>query len=269
MPKLSQCLESLRRQTYHAFEVIVVDNSSTDATPAIAHQFADQVLTHGPERAAQRNAGARHGSGAFVLFIDSDMILEPDVVSQCVALARQPDVISVVVPEISFGDGLWARCKELERSCYVGDETVEAARFFRRDVFEEVGGFDETMPAGPEDWDLDQRARALGGFIARTNSIIHHDEGAPNLRDLMAKKFYYGRGMAAYIRRHPAAARRQLRVVRPAFRRHWRRLARDPLTAGAMLFMKACEFGSGAAGLATEIIKTKANFLSTRGSADP
>jgi hypothetical protein len=36
-----------------------------------------------------------------------------------------------------------------------------------------------------------------------------------------------------------------------------------------MLFMKACEFGSGAAGLATEIIETKANVLSTRGSAEP
>jgi hypothetical protein len=82
----------------------------------------------------------------------------------------------------------------------------------------------------------------------------------------MAKKFYYGRGMAVYIRKHPAAARQQLRVVRPAFRRHWRRLARDPFTAGAMLVMKACEFGSGASGLATELIGTKAASLAARHS---
>jgi glycosyltransferase involved in cell wall biosynthesis len=268
LPALRPCLESLRGQTYGDLEVIVVDNYSTDGTPAVAQELADQVVTLGPERSAQRNAGAKHGAGSFLFFIDSDMIVEGEVVSECVALATRPDVVSVVVPEVSFGDGLWARSKALERSCYAGDDTVEAARFFGRDVFEQVSGFDEALPSGPEDWDLDQRVRALGGLVARTESVIHHDEGTPRLHELMAKKFYYGRGMADYIRRHPAAARQQLRVLRPAFRRHWKRLARDPLTAGAMFVMKACEFGAGGAGLLTQLVETKIAARAVRTPAD-
>jgi glycosyltransferase involved in cell wall biosynthesis len=255
-PHIAACLESVRAQTYSPLELIVVDNQSEDATLAIAEGIADHVIVAGPERSAQRNEGARQGTGDYLLFIDSDMILEPEVVAQAVALTER-GAGSVIIPETSFGEGFWARCKILERSCYVGDDSIEAARFFPRERFDSVGGFDEEMPAGPEDWDLHQRVRALGVPVARTEAFIHHDEGHPSLRQLIAKKFYYGRGMSSYIDRHPSDARRQLRVVRPAFVRHWRRLAKSPLTAGGMLVMKACEFGAGATGLVTQSVQTR------------
>ena len=176
------------------------------------------------------------------------MVLEPDVVADCVALA-EAGAGAVIIPETSFGEGYWARCKALERSCYVGDDLIEAARFFPRDRFEAVGGFDESLPAGPEDWDLHERIRAGGATIARSSAMIHHDEGEPALADLARKKYYYGRAMAEYRRKHPELARKQLSVVRPAFVRHWRRLAADPVSAAGMVVMKSCEYAAGAAGL--------------------
>ena len=79
---LATCLESLVNQTYGDTEVIVVDNQSDDDTVRIAEQLADVVIDQGPERCAQRNKGAEVATGDIVLFIDSDMVLEPDVLSE-------------------------------------------------------------------------------------------------------------------------------------------------------------------------------------------
>jgi glycosyltransferase involved in cell wall biosynthesis len=245
---LGECLRSIRNQSYQPVELIVVDNGSQDATPEIARRLADIVLDEGPERSAQRNAGARSSHGDYLAFIDSDMLLRADVVSDCVAKA-QAGADAVVIPETSFGDGLWARCKALERSCYYGDETIEAARFFRRESFFAVDGYDETIPFGPEDRDIHARVRAASGRIDRAQAMIDHDEGALAFGELLARKYYYGKATERYIRSHGALARRQLTVLRPAFLRHWRLLARQPLTATAMLMMKACELSAGAAGL--------------------
>ena len=248
---LAACLASIRSQSYAPLELIVVDNHSTDATRALAERLADEVITAGPERSRQRNVGAHASSGSFLLFVDSDMVLERDVVAECVRVAQETGGdVTVVIPEMSFGEGFWARCKALERSCYVGDDTIEAGRFFSRDVFFRCGGYDEAITAGPEDWDLHERVRVAGARIARTNAMIHHDEGYARLRELVETKFYYGKSMRSYIARHPQLARRQLRLVRPAFVQHRARLLADPLTSAGMLFMKLCEFAAGGAGIA-------------------
>jgi len=171
------------------------------------------------------------------------------VAAECAA-ALNGGAQAVVIPERSFGDGFWARCKALERSCYVGDSTIEAARCFGRELFDRVGGYDETLVAG-EDWDLHERVRQLGVEIGRTDAYISHDEGQLRLLDAAAKKFRYGRTLGLYLDKHPNRARRQLRLIRPAFVRHRRRLARDPLGTAGMIALKASEAAAGAAGLVT------------------
>jgi glycosyltransferase involved in cell wall biosynthesis len=248
---LEACLASIARQSYEDLEVIVVDNSSSDATQKIAREHDCAVLTAGPERSTQRNLGASMASGAYLLFVDSDMVLEPGVVLECVTAARA-GADAVIVPEVSFGDGFWAECKRLERSCYVGDDDIEAARFYTRDLFVRLSGFDELLRAG-EDWDLSQRARDAGARIARVSAWIHHDEGRLKLTDLLGKKLRYGRSMPAYRRKHPRAARRQSLLVRPAFIRHRRALAAEPLTAAGMLLMKSLELAAGAVGASSAV----------------
>jgi glycosyltransferase involved in cell wall biosynthesis len=245
------CLASISRQSYENLEVIVVDNSSSDATQRIALEHDCAVLTAGPERSTQRNVGASRASGAYLLFVDSDMVLEPGVILECVKAARA-GADAVIVPEVSFGDGFWAQCKRLERSCYVGDDDIEAARFYARDLFVRLDGFDELL-RGPEDWDLSQRARDAGATIARVSARIHHDEGHLKLTDLLGKKLRYGKSMPAYRRKHRRAARRQSLLVRPAFIRHRRALAAEPLTAAGMLLMKSLELAAGAVGASSAV----------------
>jgi glycosyltransferase involved in cell wall biosynthesis len=246
---LRPCLESLTHQSYPYLEILVVDNHSTDATLDIARALTPLVYTRGPERSAQRNAGARAAHGSYLVFLDSDMVLDPTVIERCVQkMWADAATKGIIIPERSVGEGFWARCKALERSCYVGDDSIEAARFFDRAAFDAVGGYDETLTAA-EDWDLSQRVAQIGS-LGRINAYITHLEGRLTLQETMRSKFYYGRTLGRYVRKQPGKAVRQLQLVRPAFVRHWRWLLAHPVLTAGMVVMKTCEFAAGGAGLA-------------------
>jgi len=241
---IDKCLKSIREQTYPDIEIIVVDNYSSDKTREIAQKYG-KVLLKGPERSSQRNFGAQLGCGDYLFFIDSDMELTSNVVDDCIKAAVCSHANAVVVPEISVGEGFWTKCKALERSCYVGDDTIEAARFFGKDAFLSVGRFDEEI-TGLEDWDLHVRVCKAGFKIVRINSFIQHHEGRLSLRKTMIKRRNYGKKtLKTYRRKHPKEASVQLTLIRPAFIRNWRKLAKDPSHASGMFFMKVCELGAG------------------------
>jgi glycosyltransferase involved in cell wall biosynthesis len=248
---LEACLLSIKEQTYKDIELIVVDNFSTDGTLAIAQKYTNKVFSKGPERSPQRNFAAKQASGEFVLFIDSDMELSPDVVKECLEkIQSSQDIVGVVIPEESFGEGFWAQCKKLERSFYVGVDWMEAARFFKKDIFDKTGGYDERMISA-EDWDLSQRIARLGK-IDRIQSFIYHNEGKINLLKSIKKKYYYAQEFINYARKseHSQQATHQTGILA----RYWlflskpKKLLRNPLLGIGMLFMKTCEFAFGGVG---------------------
>ena len=248
---LKACLDSVLEQS-EPVELLVIDNFSTDATPQIASAMAGTFEQAGPERSRQRNLGAARASGSHLLFVDSDMILPPSLVAECLEQAAG-GFRAAIIPEVSTGRGFWAAAKALERACYVGDDSIEAARFFERGLFQELGGFDEAL-TGEEDWDLTARIRERGIPIARTPTPLTHDEGSLRLRETMRTKFYYGRTMARYMAKHRGAARAQLTLFRPAFRRHADLLRAHPLLTAGMVAMKTCEAAAGALGTAMGLV---------------
>jgi glycosyltransferase involved in cell wall biosynthesis len=247
---LERCLLSIRTQTYPNIEVIVVDNFSVDATPDIAKRHADKFFQQGPERSPQRNYGVEQATGKYVLIIDSDMELDTEVVSQCVVRMKN-GVAGVVIPEESFGVGFWAKCKQLERSFYVGIQWMEAARFFPRDLYLELGGYDTTLVSG-EDWDLSQRAGEKG-VIVRIDAYIHHNEGELRLLSILKKKWYYAKKFSSYASKgeHSSSLAMQTSILAryALFFRKPKMLLKEPLLSLGMLFMKTSEFAVGAVGM--------------------
>ena len=233
---LEACLRSLKRQTVPC-SLVVVDNHSTDATVAIGCRYADVVAIAGPERSAQRNIGASLTTSPALGFIDSDMILGPTVVEQALSALRAGSG-GVVVPEQSFGEGFWAEVRTFERSFYCGSDPVEAARFFRRDVFETVGGFDEAMAPGPEDWDLTIRVRRVA-TVSRISAEIAHDEGRPTLWGACAKKGYYALGIRGFAAKHGIASMSVL--DRPYVRRPWVIFSQGPRLGLGLIALKTGE----------------------------
>ena len=243
---LRACLESLRDQDHGATEIVVVDNGSSDDTVEIARSLADIVVLQGPERSAQRNAGARRARGDVLVFVDADMVLEPGIARECAdTLQRDRSLGALVLPELSFGTGFLARCRGLEKELYLGDDRVEAARAFRREAFEGAHGYDEEMNAF-EDWDLPDRVRAGGWRIGRVASRIWHDDGTISMIRQFRKKRYYGEQSGRYLARHHTPRRRHLSRSR-LLARPTKFVRRPHLTLG-LAALKAAEFSGLAVG---------------------
>lgn len=204
---LDRCL-SVLRQSAPSVEVVVVDQSSSDGTPGVATKHgaalvqADAPKYYAPP-SASRNVGAQVASGSVIWHLDSDMLVTPQLTQEVRQLMADSRNGALVIPEIDLPEGFWARCKALERSCYVGTP-VECARVVRRSIFERVGGYDESISSGE---DLDIQARYLRVTAIRScENAVFHVLGSYPIRKAMRKKFLYGRASTGYLARRGAAS---------------------------------------------------------------
>jgi len=256
-PTIGACLKSIKQQTYKDIEIIVVDNNSLDKTKKIVDDFKISLYNKGPERSAQRNFGALRSKGEYLLFIDSDMKLSNTVVVDCVNKLKTKNLKrklgGIIIPEESFGEGFWARCKALERSFYFGVDWIEAARFFPKSIFYEFKGYDEKQ-TGTEDFDLPQRIKAKLGqeSILRIRSLIYHNEGKLQLGYTLKKKYYYAKTAKTYakVKTNSEYFRKQSSILEryKIFLSHPIKLFKDPVLGLGMLFMKTLEFIAGGIG---------------------
>lgn len=198
---LGACIESVKNQTYKHIDCIVVDNYSTDATKEVADQDGIIYIRAGNERSAQRNIGAQQSKGEYVCFIDSDMVLSPTVLQECVdIMEKNKSLIALSIPEESFGTTFWAQCKKFERSCYAHIRWMHAVRFMTKQSFIAVSGFNTHLVSG-EDFDIHNRIEKMFGThsVGLIKSIIYHNEGALSLRKTLKKKYYYGKHIYDYM----------------------------------------------------------------------
>ena len=253
-PKVIEILLlSIRNQSYTYIETIVVDDNSRDDTVTISKKYTPKVYKREhAERSIQRNFGARKAKGKYLLFLDADMELTKDVVKGCVHLAQKNSKIGgVVIPEESIARTYWEKVKAHERSFYneSGDKTTDAARFFRKSVFEKVGGYDETI-TGPEDWDLPETVKKSGYEIGRIKSKIYHYERVKGPFKLAQKKYYYALKSHRYFQKQniPLISPKTIYFLRPVFYRNWRKLVAHPLLSIGMFLMFTFELAGGALG---------------------
>lgn len=249
---IDRLLKSIKNQTYRRIETIVVDNNSKDKTKKIVKSFTRKLYDYGPERSAQRNFGVRKASGAYLLFLDADMQLSETIVEECVLkMGSNNKVGALVIPEESVAKNFWERVKAFERSFYnlAGDNVTDAARFFRKDVFNKIGGYNEVL-VGPEDWELTERIRKYKFLIDRVDVLIYHYERIPNLYSLLKKKYYYGLKSYIYIKKNnlPLITPKTIYFLRPVFYKHWQRMVLHPILTFAMFFMFGLEMIAGGLG---------------------
>lgn len=253
-------LHAIKNQTYRNCEIIVVDDGSSDNTVKIAKQYTPHVFARAhAERSVQRNFGVRKAKGNYLLFLDADMELMPTVVEECVKKMRASSMVgAIAIPEQPIATNFWEGVKAFERSFYsdFGDPDTDAARFFTKDVFKKVGGYDESI-TGPEDWDLPENIQKLGYKIDRIQSRINHYERVPSLLKLAKKKYYYALTSHRYFKKHSLSVvgPKTIYFLRPIFYRNWRRLIQHPLLTLGMIIVLTTEQFFGGVGFVVGVLK--------------
>ncbi len=249
---IARLTSSIKQQTYSDKEIILVDNNSTDKTVEIAKEMGISTFTQGPERSAQRNFGAKKATGDYLLFLDADMKLSSNVVKECVQICQSDKKIgAIVIPEQSIASNFWEQVKAFERSFYneEGDEITDAARFFRKEAINKVGGYDE-MITGPEDWDLPESVKKAGYNIGRTQSLIYHYEKINSPFDLAKKKFYYALRAHRYLSKQNISvlSPKTIYFLRPVFYKKFNKIITHPILSLGMIVMLTIELFWGGLG---------------------
>ncbi len=166
-----RAVDSVLAQTFRDFELIVVDDGSTDNTPQVLEAYGRKVIPVRQERAgvsAARNRGIARSSGALLAFLDSDDAWKPEKLAVQTAFFQEHQEVLICQTEetwIRNGKRVNPRYRHLKPSgdiflpslklCLVSPSAV----MMRRELFEKVGLFDEDLPAC-EDYDLWLRVSA-------------------------------------------------------------------------------------------------------------
>lgn len=103
---LEQCLESVKKQTYHDYEVIIVNDGTKDRSMEIAKKYPYKIINQKNQGlSVARNTGVKHATGDYILFLDSDDYLEEKTLSSIAnSLKNKPDVVRFQIKEV-YEDG--------------------------------------------------------------------------------------------------------------------------------------------------------------------
>jgi glycosyltransferase involved in cell wall biosynthesis len=161
---LKEAIDSVLGQDFDDFELIVIDDGSTDDTPGLLQSYPNICVVRQDRRgvSAARNAGIRRASGRFLAFLDSDDLWLPKKLSAQIAFFKtHPEAVICQTQEIWIRSGVRVNPKRRHRkhSGMIFDRSVElclvspSAVMLERSLLDEVGWFDESLPAC-EDYDL-------------------------------------------------------------------------------------------------------------------
>jgi GT2 family glycosyltransferase len=215
-PTIDETLERVSQLDYPDFEVIVVNDGSTDATERVIRRYQRQGVRaiNTPNRglAAARNTGLKAATGEIVAYIDDDAYPDPDWLTYIVAALSDGEFVGVGGPNIvPADDALLAQCvghspggpAHVLLSDRVAEHIPGCNMAFRKSALECAGGFDPRFRAAGDDvdvcWKIQSRGLKLGFHPGAL--VWHHRRGS--LTTYWKQQVGYGKAEALLEEKWP------------------------------------------------------------------
>lgn len=179
---ISECLESLKNQTFKDIETIIIDDGSTDQTAEVVKKYQVKLLKQnhlGP--AVARNLGARYATGEILVFVDADMVFDKSFIDKLTLPIRNGKTIGTFSKEeyVLNKDNMWSKCWNINRGLPIDrmhpknyPNTQPVFRAILKKEFDKTGGFE---PIGyVDDHTLSDKLGTLAS-IAPGAIFYHHN----------------------------------------------------------------------------------------------
>lgn len=170
---LKETVASVINQSYLNWEMIIVDDGSTDDTAVIANECKEQdsritfMSQTNQGVSVARNNGVKVSKGKYILPLDGDDTIETNYIQRAVEyLEEHPECIVFYCLANKFGkeNGPWDVMYTDYKSLLLGN-AIFCSSIFRRTDFDRIGGYDESFVFGYEDWEFYIRLLAIGGYV--------------------------------------------------------------------------------------------------------
>jgi O-antigen biosynthesis protein len=212
---IDACLASLKKLSYPNYEVIVVNDGSTDGTQQIAETYDYIRLVNQENKGLSeaRNVGIRTSKGEIIAFTDADCMADPDWLTYLAARFRSSDFGAVGGPNLSpADDSLIASCVAVSPGApthvLLDDEVAEhipgCNMAFRREALEAINGFDPIFRAAGDDVDVCWRLQNKGYKIGFSPAAVVWHFRRNTIRDYLKQQRGYGRAETLLFFKHPS-----------------------------------------------------------------
>jgi glycosyltransferase involved in cell wall biosynthesis len=210
---IRNCFENLLKLDYPNFEVIVVNDGSTDESANIAREYDFRLISSENQGlSSARNIGLEAATGEIVVFIDDDAFPDRDWLKYLAATFLTTDCAGVGGPNIApIGDGKIADCINNAPGgpahVLVSDREAEHVpgcnMAFRKDCLKAIEGFDPQFKIAGDDVDLCWRIQQCGGWLAFAPAAMVWHHRRNSVRTYWKQQINYGKAEALLERKWP------------------------------------------------------------------
>ena len=211
---MEPCLASLEKLNYPDYEVIVVNDGSTDRTLEIAERFPYCRIISQPNKglSVARNVGAEAATGEIIAYTDSDCVADPDWLAYLVAKMETAQLVACggpnfPPPEDSLVPAAVAVSPGGPTHVLLSDDVAEhiagCNMAFRRDVLQQLGGFDPIYRAAGDDVDICWRFQDAGYTIGFSPAAVVWHFRRNTVRAYIGQQRGYGKAEALVYSKHP------------------------------------------------------------------